>query len=231
RPARRYRFRTEAGCVLGLDIGMHKVLAMVTDLKGTALAVRQTAVSPALSPADRIAAARALGHRALRGAGLKASDLRAVGIGATGIVDAEGRVRLSSLLPEWTGTDLPGAFAEAFGTEVVAGNDTKLAALGEHWRGAATGVRDVLYVHAGRHISAGALIDGRVHAGRNGASAEIGNLPAARWHTAPTHPRDWLGEGRGDAADLFTAVRAGDPGALALVVRYAADLVPGRAAL
>jgi hypothetical protein len=32
RPARRYRFRADAGHVLGLDIGGDKVLAAVTDL-------------------------------------------------------------------------------------------------------------------------------------------------------------------------------------------------------
>ncbi|MEU2674856.1 ROK family transcriptional regulator [Streptomyces sp. NPDC007164] len=231
RPAKRYRFRAEAGCVLGLDIGAHKVLAVVTDLGGQVLATRQTAVSPELPAADRIAAARTLGHRTLRGAGLRAADVQAVGVGATGVVDAAGTVRLSSLLPDWTGTDLPGSFSEPFGAEVIAGNDTKLAALGEHWRGAATQARDVLYIHAGRRISAGALIDGRVHTGRNGASAEIGNLPASRWHTAPAHPLGWLGEGRGDAEDLFAAVRDNDASALEALERYADDLVQGVAAM
>ncbi|WP_371630117.1 ROK family transcriptional regulator [Streptomyces sp. NBC_00341] len=235
RPAKSYRFRVEAGCVLGLDIGMHKVLAMVTDLGGQVLATRQTAVSPSLPAAGRIAAARTLGHRTLRGAGLRAADVQAVGVGSTGIVDAAGRVRLSSLLPDWTGTDLPGAFTEPFGAEVVAANDTKIAALGEHWNGAATGARDVLYIHAGRHISAGALIDGRLHTGRNGASAEIGNLPAARWRSAPEHPLRWLDEGRDegrdDVEDLFAAVRANDASALKTLEHYADDLVQGIAAM
>jgi len=32
RPARRYRFRPEAGIVLGIDIGEHHVIAMLADL-------------------------------------------------------------------------------------------------------------------------------------------------------------------------------------------------------
>jgi predicted transcriptional regulator len=35
RPARRYRFRAEAGHVVGIDVGAHKVLAIVADLDGS----------------------------------------------------------------------------------------------------------------------------------------------------------------------------------------------------
>ncbi|MFE2557869.1 ROK family protein [Streptomyces sp. NPDC059352] len=231
RPAKRYRFRAEAGCVLGFDIGAYKILAVITDLKGEVLGSRQTAVTPDLPSAERIAAARTLGHRTLRGAGLRAADVRAVGIGTTGIVDSSGVVRLSALLPDWTGVDLVAALGEPFGAPVVAGNDTNLAALGERWRGSATEARDVLYIHAGRRISAGILIDGRVHAGRHGAAGEIGVLPASSWPTAPGRLLGWSGEGQGDAEELFAAVRSADPRALAALDRYADDLAQGIAAV
>ncbi|MFE2728105.1 ROK family transcriptional regulator [Kitasatospora sp. NPDC059327] len=231
RPAKRYRFRAEAGCVLGFDIGAHRILAVVTDLKGEVLGSRQTTVAPDLPAVERIAAARALGHRTLRGADLRAADVQAVGAGTTGIVDASGVVRLSSLLPGWTGIDLAAALGEPFGAPVVVGNDTKLAALGERWRGAATEARDVLYIHAGRRISAGILIDGRVHTGRHGAAGEIGDLQASGWPTAPGRLRGWSGEGQGDAEELFTAVQKGDPRAMAALERFADDLAQGIAAV
>ncbi|MFE5791368.1 ROK family protein [Streptomyces sp. NPDC056503] len=231
RPAKRYRFRAEAGCVLGFDIGANKILAVVTDLKGEVLGSRQTAVAPELPSAERITAARTLGHRTLRGAGLRATDVQAVGVGTTGIVDASGVVRLSELVPDWTGVDLAAALREPFDAPVAVGNDTNLAALGERWRGSATEARDVLYIHAGRRVSAGVLIDGRVHAGRHGAAGEIGVLAASSWPTAPGRLLGWSGEGRGDAEGLFTAVRQGDPRALAALERYADDLAQGIAAM
>ncbi|GAA1366847.1 ROK family transcriptional regulator [Streptomyces beijiangensis] len=231
RPAKRYRFRAEAGCVLGLDIGVHTVRAVVTDLKGEVLGVRHTAVTPGLPGAERIAAARVLGRRALRGCDRTTAEVRAVGIGTTGIVDASGKVTLSALLPDWAGTDLCAALAEPFDAPVVVGNDSKLAALGEHWKGAAAAARDVLYIHAGRGISAGMLIDAKVHAGRRGAAGEIGNLPASRWHTAPARLLGWTGEGQGDAEALFAAVRERDPRALRILEQYADDLVQGVAAM
>ncbi|MGW2477879.1 hypothetical protein [Streptomyces sp. NPDC001665] len=43
--------------------------------------------------------------------------------------------------------------------------DARLATLVKHCREAATAVRKLLYVHAGRRISAGMLTDGELHSG------------------------------------------------------------------
>ncbi|WBB62448.1 ROK family protein [Streptomyces sp. WMMC500] len=227
RPAKRYRFRAEAGCVLGFDIGVHKALAVVADLRGEVLGVRRTAVTPELTPAQRLAATRALGNRALRGAGLSAGEVQAVGVGTTGIVDSGGRVAISGRLPNWAGTDLATALAEAFGAEVSAGNDARLAALAEHWRGIAADARNVVYVHAGRRIAAALLIDGRPYAGEHGAAGEIGVLASSRWDTAPGR----LLERFGDAEALFGAVREEDPKAQAALEKFADEMVQGVAAL
>ncbi|MFF3494818.1 ROK family protein [Streptomyces sp. NPDC002795] len=221
RPAKRYRFHAAAARVLGLDVGVHKVLAVVADLSGTVLGVRRTAVSPELSPEHRIAAARALGHRALRGAG--EGPLRAVGVGTTGIVAADHTVAISSQLPGWAGTDLAAPFQEGFGVPVVAGNDSKLAALGERWRGSARTMRDVVYVHVGRRISTGIVLGGTVLHGTHGAAGEIGQLPGSGWHSA--HERLLARWGTPEA--LFAAVRARDTSAAQALDAFTADLVQG----
>ena len=53
RPARHFRFRAESGYVAGLDIGAHKALAVVTDLRGTTLATHRVELDPALEAPDR----------------------------------------------------------------------------------------------------------------------------------------------------------------------------------
>ncbi|MFE7331274.1 ROK family protein [Streptomyces sp. NPDC057565] len=227
RPAKRYRFRSESGCVLGLDIGVHKALAVVADLRGTVLATRRTAVGPDHSPAERVAAARGLGHRTLRAAGLRAADVQAVGVATTGVVSAAGTVTVSGRLPDWAGTDLVAAFTEPFGAPVAVGNDCSLAALGEHWRGVATGHQDVIYIHAGHRIAAGILLGGGLHAGRNGAAGEIGVLRSSGWHTAPGR----LLEHWGSPEALFSAARDGDPHAEQDLCDFTADLAQGVAAM
>ncbi|MFJ4689360.1 ROK family protein [Streptomyces sp. NPDC088789] len=227
RPARRFRFRAEAGCMLGFDIGLHKVLAIVADLRGQVLGTRRTAVTPALPAEERLAAARRLGHCTLRSAGLTAQDVRGVGVGTTGVVAADGTVTRSDLLPDWTGTDLVTAFTEPFDAPVMAGNDARLAALAEHWRGAAAGTEDVLYIHVGRRISSGLLIGGKVHTGRHGAAGELGVLPSSRWDTAPGRLlAHWA-----DPQTLFAAAGAGEAKALAALEDFADDLAQGVAAM
>ncbi|MEB8339503.1 ROK family protein [Streptomyces endophyticus] len=221
RPAKRYRFHAAAGRVLGLDVGVHKVLAVVADLSGTVLGVRRTAVSPELPPERRLAAARALGRRALRGTG--EGPVRAVGVGTTGIVTADHTVAVSSRLPGWAGTDLAADFREGFGAPVVAGNDSKLAALGERWRGSARTMRDVVYVHVGRRISTGIVLGGTVLHGTHGAAGEIGELPGSDWHRA--HERLLARWGTPEA--LFAAVRERDRSAARALDSFIADLVQG----
>ncbi|MEV6110276.1 ROK family transcriptional regulator [Streptomyces sp. NPDC051940] len=228
RPARRYRFRSEAGCVLGLDIGVHKVLAVAADLHGVVRAVRQTEVASDLAPAQRLAAATALGQRTRRAAGFEAARVRAVGAGATGVVNAEGTVILSDLLPGWAGTELAVSLAADFGVPAAAGNDTNLAALAEHWRGASAGVRDVLHLHAGHEISAGLVIGGRLHRGRHGAAGELGILPASGWPDTPRRLRETWGA---DVEGLFAAARARDTKALQALRSFCDRLAQGAAAL
>ncbi|NEB81293.1 ROK family protein, partial [Streptomyces sp. SID14478] len=134
---------------------------------------------------------------------------------------------VSSLLPGWSGTDLAAAFGDAYAAPVVAGNDSKLAALGERWRGGATDAEDVVYVHVGRRISAGILLGGTVLHGRHGAAGEIGVLPGSGWHTA--HQR--LLERWGTPEALFDAVRDDEPAAVQALDDFAADLVQGIAAV
>src|SRR6187549_3706624 len=55
RPARRYQFRAGAGHVLGVDVGVHKILALVADLDGNILQTVRHAVDPDAGPAERLA--------------------------------------------------------------------------------------------------------------------------------------------------------------------------------
>ncbi|MER6952046.1 ROK family protein [Nonomuraea sp. NPDC000554] len=232
RPAKRYRFRAEAGRIVGLDVGPHKVLAMTTDLKGRILDTRRSAVSPSAPPAERVATARAVVRRSLRHLGVPVENVRALGVASTGVVDpVAGKVVVSDRLPGWAGLDLAGALEGLSAGPVLVGNDTNLAALAEHWRGVAQNVDDVLCILVGRSIAAGLLIGGRLHYGRNGAAGEIGVMRAFGWYTAfdrfLAYADDGPQDGGGSAERVFGAVRQGDPEAIAVVRAFARDLAKG----
>ncbi|AWS42839.1 ROK family protein [Streptosporangium sp. 'caverna'] len=236
RPARRYRFHADAGRVLGVDIGGHKILAMVADLDGAVTHSGRVAVTPQMGRRQRLAAVdRAVGA-VLADAGLAAAEVWASGVATTGLVDATGRVMLSEALPEWTGVNVASHVGRLVSGPVLVENDSKLAALAESWRGVARYAKDVVFLLAGLRTGAGLIIDGKLHRGFGNAAGEIGALPAARWVQAVEHLRSWPGDDPAadpDAAveDLFLAARDGDRKAGLAVRRYVKDLAAGASAL
>ncbi|MFF7157549.1 ROK family protein [Streptomyces sp. NPDC008139] len=257
RPARRFRFRADAGRVLGVDIGGHKILALVADLDGTVLHSARVAVAPAMGRKERLAALDGAVAGALAGGGLTTGDLWATGVATTGLVDGAGRVMLSEALPEWTGVDVGAHLRRLVGGPALVENDSKLAALAESWCGAARYAKDVVVILAGLRTGAGLIIDGKLHRGFGNAAGEIGALPASGWIRAQEHLRAWppqagpapertgsSGSGRGAGAHadkavdqeaaaeaVFEAARAGDRKAAAVVRRYVRDVAVGTAAL
>lgn len=230
RPARRYRFRADAGRVLGVDIGGHKILAMVTDLEGVVLGQTRVAVSPRIGRRERLATLDDCVTATLAGAGVTPDQIWSTGVASTGLVDGTGKVMLSDSVPEWTGVDLAAHFRRLVPGPVRVENDCKLAALAESWRGVARYAGNVVFLLAGLRTGAGLIIDGKLHRGFGNAAGEIGALPAAGWLRAPQHLYDWLGGGD-DVEDVFLAARDGNRTAIRAVRAYVRDIAVGASAL
>ncbi|RKE23439.1 ROK family transcriptional regulator [Streptomyces sp. TLI_171] len=225
RPARRYRFRAEAGHVLGIDVGATGLRLVLTDLDGTVIASDQAAVPEGLGGSARLEAVRAGAQEFLaRHPGIR---LRALCLGIPGILDAHGTVRLSTPLPEWNGLDLAGAASTWFDCPAYAENDANLAALAEHWLGAARHADDFIHVIAGHRTGAGMMLGGRLHRGRGGAAGEIGALAVLGWESSSmTDIRE-----AADSAKLFADAQAGDSEAAGKVDRFARTVAQGIAAM
>jgi predicted NBD/HSP70 family sugar kinase len=236
RPARRFRFRAEAGHLLGLEIGPHRVAAVLSDLDGKVLGTAAKDVDETAPADERIERLRTAVADLLRRAGVARNSLRAVGVGSPGIVEADGTVRLGTALPEWTGLQLGERLRRSFKCPVLVENDANAAAVAEHWKGAATESDDIVFVLAGLSPGAGALIGGRLHRGYGGAAGEIGALhllgrevrPETLLSTTdePLHPLDEQA-----VAQVFALARQGDERAGAAVDRFLQRLVHDVAAL
>ncbi|MFJ2766532.1 ROK family transcriptional regulator [Streptomyces sp. NPDC087300] len=236
RPARKFRFRAEAGHLLGLEIGPHRVAAALSDLDGKILGTASKDVSEAASADERLERLRTVVADLLRRAGIARSSLRAVGVGSPGIVEVDGTVRLGTALPEWTGLQLGERLRRSFKCPVLVENDANAAAVAEHWKGVATDTDDMVFVLAGLSPGAGSLIGGRLHRGYGGAAGEIGALhllgrevtPETLLSTTgePLHPLDEQA-----VAEVFAHAREGDERAQAAVERFIQRLVHDVAAL
>ncbi|WP_031169355.1 ROK family transcriptional regulator [Streptosporangium roseum] len=235
RPAKRYRFRADAGHVLGIDIGVHKVLAMVTDLAGRTVASGRVAVTRRTTRHERLDAVDRAIDAALVASGLTAPDLWGVAAGSTGVVNREGLITRVNDLPDWPGVDLIGHLGQRLPCPITIENDSKLAALAEQRLGVAAGVRDLVYLHAGRRPGAALILNGRLHHGFSGTTGEVGLMEITGWRTMASHLENCpAAEGAlpEDAAGLvFRAARTGDPDALSAVDVYAHHLALGTAAM
>ncbi|KAF4409649.1 ROK family protein [Streptomyces lycii] len=236
RPARRFRFRAEAGHLLGVEIGSHRVAALLSDLRGGMLGSTVRAVPESASADERLEQVRAVVPELLRAAGVTRGSLRAVGVGSPGIVEADGTVRLCTALPGWTGLPLAQRLRRSFRCPVLVENDANAAAVAEHWKGAGVGCDDLAVVLAGLSPGAGSLIGGRLHRGYGGAAGEIGALhllgreatPEETLSTPgqPLHPLDDAAVAR-----VFERARGGDARAREAVERFVRRLVHDVAAL
>lgn len=233
RPARRYRFHSEMGKVLGLDVGTHEVVAVVTDLDGSVLHSAQVTVSLTAGRAERLRAADETVDACLAGARIGPGDVWCSGVGTAGLVNPAGRVMFADALPEWTGVDLGKHVGARIHGPVLVEGDSKLAVLGERWRGVARYADSVAYFLARSRIGAGLIVGGRLHQGFANAAGEIGALPALGWAQAEKRLSTWRGHDQGGSwtPDVFDAARSGDQGAITAVRRYARDIAPGVAAV
>ncbi|MBO3677834.1 ROK family protein [Streptomyces sp. NEAU-YJ-81] len=236
RPARRFRFRAEAGHLLGIEIGAHRVAALLSDLDGHALGSIVREVSEKASADERLERVRTAVADLLRRAGVARFSLRAVGVGSPGIVEADGTVHLCTALPGWTGLPLGERLRRSFRCPVLVENDANTAAVAEHWKGAAVGSDDVVFVLAGLSPGAGSLIGGRLHRGFGGAAGEIGALHLLGREAAPEEVLSTTGEplnplDEAQVAHVFALARDGDVRARAAVDRFVRRLVHDTAAL
>ncbi|MEU7891955.1 ROK family protein [Nonomuraea sp. NPDC049152] len=181
RPAKRFRFRASAGHVVGLSIGGYRLHAMGADLSGQILLSRKTRVHPEMSAEERLSEVTRFVDACAGELGTDTRGLASVGIGTTGVVDEEGRVIKSTVLPGWTGLHLQAELSRRIPAPVLVENDMRLAVLAEHWRGIAVGRSHVVYLFAGNRMALGLLINGQPYRGAHAASGELGEQPNGLW--------------------------------------------------
>src|SRR4029077_17123492 len=152
-------------------------------------------------------------------------------IAAPGPIDiARGVLVNPPNLPGWRNVPLADLLHRATGARVHVANDADMAGLGEFYRGAGQGTRNMIYITWSTGVGGGLIIDGRLHRGAHGTAGEIGHRTIA-----PDGPLDTWGQ-RGcleamaggaslaretghPAAELFKAAARGDAHARGVVER------------
>lgn len=169
RRPRRYALNGNSGRVLGIDLGVNTITVCVADLRGQVLfEVQEHLSDPA--DADRGGMLERITDAALRRAGIEDSDIQVVGIGVPSSVSAGEEI---SYPEEQQGAALGRRLADTRGWHALIENDANLAAIGERWRGAATGLDNFVVLLAGERLGAGIFLDGRLARGHRGSAGEL----------------------------------------------------------
>jgi N-acetylglucosamine repressor len=101
-----------------------------------------------------------------------------IGVGTPGLVDARNGVVRQAVNLDWQGLPLGNLLQEKFCLAVRIGNDSHCAALGQYTFGKDQELSNLVVVKVGRGVSAGIVLNGRLHYGDNSAAGEIGHVQA-----------------------------------------------------
>lgn len=225
RPARRYRFEAGAGAVLGIDLGPHSLRATLADLRGRPLATTSRRDVEIAAFEDAWALLEGSVDALLADASVDAQRVVAATIGVPGIVDADGSLVLSTVVPEWVQAGLRKRLADRLvAADVRLVNDAKLAARAELLPDVGRRAEQGVFLLVGSRIAAATVSAGAVTFGRHGAAGEIGALARAGWAEAHREVGD-------DLERLFADAGAGDLAAAAAAQRFAGSIAQGVAAL
>ena len=213
--------------LIGIDLGGTAIKLGRFDRQGALLAELQV---PTPQPAMPGAVAVALADAVQQLDPDRLAPL--VGIGLPGPMDAAGRVaRVCINLPGWQQVPLAEWLEPQLQRRVTLANDGNCALVGEAWRGAAQGFRDVLLLTLGTGVGGGVLLGGQLFTGHGGAAAEPGLIgvdpegPPCNSGNRGSLEQYCSIAGLGrlsplDPAELCRLADGGDPQALAVWQRY-----------
>ncbi|MBT2696549.1 ROK family glucokinase [Bacillus sp. ISL-40] len=99
-----------------------------------------------------------------------------IGIGAPGPVNVEdGSIEVAVNLG-WENFPLQNILEIEASLPVVVDNDANIAAIGEMWKGAGKGAKNLICVTLGTGVGGGIIVNGEIVHGVNGAGGEIGHI-------------------------------------------------------
>lgn len=164
--------------IIGLDMGGTNIRCAAVARDGRVLFLRR-APSQADAGAPAVASNIARQVRALEAAARRramgAPD--AIGVAVPGPLDVyQGVVMAAPHVKAWRRFPLRAVLEAELGRRVVVENDANAWALGEFWRGAARGHREVVLLTLGTGIGGGLIVGGKIVRGRSGMAGELGHI-------------------------------------------------------
>ena len=158
--------------LIGIDLGNSEFRGGIFDLRGNILhcvnahvndCLGQDAVQLLYDLIDRLTA-------------LCTQQIAGIAIGTPGVTDATRGVVYEAVNLGWHNIPLKELLEERYPFPIHVANDSQVAALGEYIFGQNREMPNLVVVKAGRGISAGVVLDGRLYIGERSGQGEIGHV-------------------------------------------------------
>lgn len=171
------QFNPQAFYLVGVDLGVGKILAVVIDLDGRLIARRMKELERTISRADLLHLMFTLTREVIADSGLPKGKIAGIGLSVPGLVDsARGVGVIAPNLPDWRDVPVVSLFEKEFRLPTWVENDSAAMALGEARFGAGRGRKNLLCVNVGRGIGSGLILNGSLYRGEHGGTGEIGHM-------------------------------------------------------
>jgi glucokinase-like ROK family protein len=175
RPAIKLVLNAAAGCIIGVEIGVDFISAILTDFSAQVIWHHY---EPAESRDQSAMLKRAT--QISRDAATHARDsgygILGLGIGVPGLVDVASGTLLFAPNLGWSDVPLRRMLESEFRFPIYVDNEANMAALGESYFGAGQGSDFVLYISAGVGLGGGFVVNRRILAGAAGLAGEVGHM-------------------------------------------------------
>ncbi|WP_127585292.1 ROK family transcriptional regulator [Paenibacillus koleovorans] len=169
------RLNPEAYYSIGIDVGVHSVKSVVSNLSGEIILQDKRLMPSPVSGETLLQLLVQSVQELLAGSSLHPSALLGIGIGMHGLVNPMSGLSLFAPNLGLRGVPLKEELERRTGIPVHVENDAAAMALGELWFGGGQGLRDFICVNIGEGVGAGIVVDGRLHRGSRFSAGEIGH--------------------------------------------------------
>jgi len=176
RPPVLLEFDPKAFYLAGVDLGVSKVIAVVTDLQGSTVSRAKMDLDVGVGKEGILSRMLEAAREAQSQAGSARDKVAGIGVSVPGLTDVVNGVSVfAPNIPGWSNVPVADIFRGEFSLPCWIENDARAMALGEARFGVGRGRRNLICVNVGRGIGAGLILNGELYRGERGGAGEIGH--------------------------------------------------------